>query len=188
MTGATPVWDPPLHRNFGRLVLSCIDASDSESRRIFQHFSRSTRFACLCTAPDSKFPLFFINNLKIFSSTFLNFAIFISSSSFFQRILMNFLRISPKFQKSLKLFHRNSKFGVIAYILPTFYLHFTYILSTFYLHFIYILSTFHLHFIYISCFYWCSWLRSVLSLPLPFPLAVQLAAQSWRSECDHRAW
>ena len=37
-----------------RLVLGCIDASDSESRRIFQHFLRSTRFAFLCTSPNFK--------------------------------------------------------------------------------------------------------------------------------------
>ena len=40
--------------NFTGLVLGCIDASDSESRRIFQHFSRSTRFSILRTAPNSK--------------------------------------------------------------------------------------------------------------------------------------
>ena len=41
--------------NFNRLVLGCIDSYDSEQRRIFQHFSRSTRFAFFCTAPNSKF-------------------------------------------------------------------------------------------------------------------------------------
>ena len=41
--------------NFRRSVLGCIDSYDSESRRIFQHFSRSTRFAFLCTAQISKF-------------------------------------------------------------------------------------------------------------------------------------
>ena len=35
---------PLFHRNFGRLVLGCIDSYDSEIRRIFQRFSRSTRF------------------------------------------------------------------------------------------------------------------------------------------------
>ena len=54
MTGATPLWEPPLHRNFGRLVLVCIDSYDSESRRFFLNFSRSTRFTILCTAPNSK--------------------------------------------------------------------------------------------------------------------------------------
>ena len=43
---------PPIFR---RLVLVCIDSYDSESRRIFQHFSRSTRFTILCTAQISKF-------------------------------------------------------------------------------------------------------------------------------------
>ena len=35
--------------NFTMLVLFCIDASDSKSRRIFQRFSRSTRFSLLRT-------------------------------------------------------------------------------------------------------------------------------------------
>ena len=30
--------------NFRRLVLGCMDTSDSESRHIFQHFSRSAQF------------------------------------------------------------------------------------------------------------------------------------------------
>ena len=42
-------------QNFERLVLGCTDSYDSESRRIFQHFPRSTRFKNLCTAPNSKF-------------------------------------------------------------------------------------------------------------------------------------
>ena len=41
--------------NFGRLVLSCIDVSDSESRRIFQDFSKSTRSAFFRTAPNLNF-------------------------------------------------------------------------------------------------------------------------------------
>ena len=40
--------------NFERLVLGCIDSYDSESRRILQHFSRSTGLAFLCTAQTSK--------------------------------------------------------------------------------------------------------------------------------------
>ena len=36
--------------NFGKLVLHCMEVSDSESRRIFQNFSRSTTFALFCTA------------------------------------------------------------------------------------------------------------------------------------------
>ena len=42
-------------QHFGRLVLVCIDSYDSEKRRILQYFSRSTRFAVLCTAQISKF-------------------------------------------------------------------------------------------------------------------------------------
>ena len=38
-----------------------ISTSDSESRRIFQHFPRSTRFINLCTASNSKFADFFAN-------------------------------------------------------------------------------------------------------------------------------
>ena len=39
--------------NFGGPVLGCIDASDSESRLIFQHFSRSIKIMDFCTAPNS---------------------------------------------------------------------------------------------------------------------------------------
>ena len=42
-------------QNFERLVLGCMDSYDSERRLIFQHFSRSTRLAYLCTAQNSKF-------------------------------------------------------------------------------------------------------------------------------------
>ena len=42
-------------QNFERLVLVCIDSYDSEKGRILQHFSRSTRFAFLCTAQISNF-------------------------------------------------------------------------------------------------------------------------------------
>ena len=55
--------------NFERLVLGCIDSYDSEKRRIFQDFSRSTRFLCLRTAKTSKFQwnivkLFWRNEMK----------------------------------------------------------------------------------------------------------------------------
>ena len=33
--GCNSSLEPPFHRNFGRLVLVCIDSYDSESRRIF---------------------------------------------------------------------------------------------------------------------------------------------------------
>ena len=38
--------------NFRRLFLGCIGTSDSESRRIFQDFSKSTRSAFFCTVPN----------------------------------------------------------------------------------------------------------------------------------------
>ena len=41
-------------RNFGGLVLFCIEADFYVQIRILQHFSRSTRFKNLCTAPNSK--------------------------------------------------------------------------------------------------------------------------------------
>ena len=40
--------------NFGELVIFCINADFFVQIRIFQHFSRSTRFANLCTALNSK--------------------------------------------------------------------------------------------------------------------------------------
>ena len=46
------------HRLESRFVLGCIDTSDSESRRIFQHFSKSTRVSHLCTASFQIFALF----------------------------------------------------------------------------------------------------------------------------------
>jgi len=56
MTGATPVWGPHFSETFGRLVLVCINAEFTEKWRIFQHFSRTTRFAFFCT-----FGIFFLN-------------------------------------------------------------------------------------------------------------------------------
>ena len=38
-------------RYFRRLVLGCMDSYDSESRLIFEHFSKSTRSPFFCTAP-----------------------------------------------------------------------------------------------------------------------------------------
>ena len=38
-------------RYFRRLVLGCMDSYDSESRLIFEHFSKSTISAFFCTAP-----------------------------------------------------------------------------------------------------------------------------------------
>ena len=76
--------------NFAVLVLFCIDASDSESRRIFQHFSRSTRFSLLRTAPqDSALRLrsWLHRDLR----SWLHY--FCSKSTFFASILMKFSKI-----------------------------------------------------------------------------------------------
>ena len=43
--------DAVLRKLLGKLI----DSYDSEKRRIFLHFSRSTRFAFFCAAPNSKF-------------------------------------------------------------------------------------------------------------------------------------
>ena len=59
--------------NFTVLVLVCIDASDGEKGRIFQHFSRSTRFPLLRTAPNPKFQQ---KLAKISSHLYRNFAKF----------------------------------------------------------------------------------------------------------------
>ena len=76
--------------NFRRSVLGCIDSYDSESRRIFQDFSRSTRCAFLCTAPKSEF--------RQISQFFAIFVIFFKISPFFDSNLVKISRISTNFQ------------------------------------------------------------------------------------------
>ena len=64
--------------NFERLVLGCIDSYDSDQRLILLDFSRSTRFAFLCTAQISKFQqktaqIFAVMKMKFhFSFSFLD--------------------------------------------------------------------------------------------------------------------
>ena len=86
------------------LVLFCIDTSDSESRRIFSGFLRSTRFAFLCTALRSEILRKFRQHFSKFCWIFTNFQ---SESAFFQPIFMkfhqNFTAISQNFSKFLKL-------------------------------------------------------------------------------------
>ena len=50
MTPATPILN--LLRNFGGFVLGCMDASDSESRRMHSIFRNRQSVACFCTAPN----------------------------------------------------------------------------------------------------------------------------------------
>jgi len=59
--------------NFKRLVLGCIDSSDSDQILIFSGFSRSTRFSFLCTAPHSNICQFFVCIFAIFSTEFHHF-------------------------------------------------------------------------------------------------------------------
>ena len=95
-------------QNLERLVLCCIDSYDSESRRIFQHFSRSTRLAYLCTAQTSKFHKKISHNfakLKIeisieISDFFMKNAI---SHRNFDEILSGFREHGPKCLNSLKI-------------------------------------------------------------------------------------
>ena len=53
--------------NSRRLVLGCIDSYDSEQRRIFLHFSRSTRFASFCTILISEILQICVKILLIFA-------------------------------------------------------------------------------------------------------------------------
>ena len=66
--------------NFRGLVLGCIDSYDSNQILILQGFSRSTRFAILCTAQISKFQQKFV---KLFSKFCLNFCKIASFQHFF---------------------------------------------------------------------------------------------------------
>lgn len=72
MTGATLVLRPTLGRHVGRLVLACIDASESKSKRNLNHFSTSRRFALFWTAPNSEFfwgsSMFLILQFQILSN------------------------------------------------------------------------------------------------------------------------
>ena len=90
--------------NFGRLVLFCIEADFCVQIRILKHFSRSTRFANLCTAPDSKFQS---KIAKLFSKMNNELFIFrhflIEFCRFEAKIRWIFLGISLKFLENLKI-------------------------------------------------------------------------------------
>ena len=92
MTLATPTLNLILSRNFGELVLGCIDSYDSEQRRILQPFSRSTRFAFFCTAPISVIQQKFVILFSDVCCEFRKFASCCSISSFFGSILMSISR------------------------------------------------------------------------------------------------
>ena len=62
--------------NFRGLVLFCIEADFCTQIRIFQHFSRTTRFAILCTSAISKFKKKFVKLFRIFAENFAKFSLF----------------------------------------------------------------------------------------------------------------
>ena len=82
--------------NFGGLVLGCIDSYDSESRRIFHDFSRSTRFSPLRTALNPKFQQKLAKNFPYFLQKFRKILL-----NFIQ-ILLNFNEISPEFRQNAR--------------------------------------------------------------------------------------
>ena len=93
-------------QNFERLVLICMDSYDSEKGRILQHFSRSTRFAFLCTAQISNFQQktswFFFAFFRKISRKFSKFCHF--SAKFWwilPRISRNVQQFSEKTKKML---------------------------------------------------------------------------------------
>jgi len=90
-------------QNFERLVLICIDSYDSEKGRILQHFSRSTRFAFLCTAQISNFQQktswFFLHFFEKFRENFQNFVIF----------QQNFDEFCPEFHETFSNFLRKRR-------------------------------------------------------------------------------
>ena len=55
MTPGTPILDPLFSRNFGGLVLVCIEADFCDQGIILQHFSRSTKCTFLRTGRNSIF-------------------------------------------------------------------------------------------------------------------------------------
>jgi hypothetical protein len=87
--------------NFERLVLGCIDSYDSDQRLILLHFSRSTRFAFLCTAQISKFQQ--KKNVQIFAGMKMKIRNFI----FHSRFSMKFAIFRRNFDEILPDFHVN---------------------------------------------------------------------------------
>ena len=86
--------------NFSELVLLCIEADFCTQIRIFQHFSRSTRFSHFCTAFICKIRFKHRSKFCKNCTFFVNFHYFCSKSTFFAPILMNFSRNFTDFQYS----------------------------------------------------------------------------------------
>ena len=80
-----------------------MDSYDSEKRRILQGFSRSTRFAFLCTALNSNLQSFAPLIFAIFSWFLQNFAEFSFKSVIFAAIFIEFCRNCGKTQMIVKI-------------------------------------------------------------------------------------
>ena len=83
--------------NFRGLVLFCIDADFCVQILILQHFSRSTRFAILCTAPNSKSQQKFDQLFQISAEISAKITIFQQFSWNFPPILMKIYRHFAKY-------------------------------------------------------------------------------------------
>ena len=81
----------------GGLVLGCIDADFCVQMLILQHFSRSTRFAILCTAPNSKSQQKFDQLFQISAEISAKIIIFQQFSWNFPPILMKIYRHFAKY-------------------------------------------------------------------------------------------
>ena len=98
--------------NFGGLVLGCMDSYDSNQILILQHFSRSTRFAFLCTAQISKFQekSSIVGGMKWNFISFrfwsMNLVIFLRS---FDGILSEFHGYSQKMMKCLEFLIKSAR-------------------------------------------------------------------------------
>ena len=117
MPPGTPILDPLFSRNFGGLVLLCIEADFCEQGLIFQHFSRSTRSTFLRTGRNSKFLQKFVWN---FADFFEKINIFYQIHRFFLSrfsywFWWKFFGISTffsKFVKNFRDFINSHTFGV----------------------------------------------------------------------------
>jgi hypothetical protein len=87
MTPESATWDPSFRRNFGRLVLGCIDSYDSNQILILQRFSRSTKLSS-----------WFFENVAKFCKKSQKFAKFLRNFRILQKKML-ILRILETFAK-----------------------------------------------------------------------------------------
>ena len=110
MTPDTATVDPPFRRNFRGLVLGCMGTYDSESRRIFSHFSRSTRSHSFAPLQNQIVTQFFVKLFAFFHQISSFFANFKSVLSFFEQILMKICRNFTGLKNVLQNFGEISNF------------------------------------------------------------------------------